>query len=208
MKIPNAPLTAAQLHSAGAIVRHKSPFHDLPTPTNDAPLSQQMIDDWGVPFYMDGWITRKTAFAGACARATPEILFQLLGEFNWRPRSVAARIIAVQRTDEFQEKMSNLFLKSEVCCVGRDYCLALTRLANPDATETLCRYLDYYLARKDLHYDQSFAMAALVYLDKKQGSKHCNQFGPRFKTFSGKGRGSISSGVMAGLAARQSTQKR
>jgi hypothetical protein len=42
----------ANLHSAGATVRHKSPFDNLPTHKNDSELSGDFIKKWASPFYM------------------------------------------------------------------------------------------------------------------------------------------------------------
>ncbi|OJY85068.1 MAG: hypothetical protein BGP14_04280 [Sphingobacteriales bacterium 44-15] len=43
----------ARLHSAGAIIRHVSPFDNLPTHKNDVDLSPDFVRKWAVPFYME-----------------------------------------------------------------------------------------------------------------------------------------------------------
>lgn len=45
-------------------------------------------------------------------------------------------------------------------------CLALASFGTPGAADYLTSYLDYYLDRKDLFYDQATAFCALEYLNK------------------------------------------
>jgi hypothetical protein len=159
-----------------------------------------MVEKWVIPFYMRDLAAPSPArdftvggaedtpvhfrrmnaqtseFVEACVEATPELTLSLLAEFNWRPRVVGARFVAVRRYFELQETVSALLLRSDVCYAGREYCLALAALANEEAAETLASYLDYYLSRRDLYYDQGPAMAALMYLDEVLGSNRAQQF--------------------------------
>jgi hypothetical protein len=54
-----------------------------------------------------------------------------------------------------------LLIPSRSCYEGQAYCLALAQDGSPDARSVLTRYLDMYLPRLDLSYDQPWAMAAL-----------------------------------------------
>ena len=58
-------------------------------------------------------------------------------------------------------------IKSEVCYAGVGYCLALAIFATDKSKDYTKTYLDYYLDRKDLYFDQSSAFCALEYLDKE-----------------------------------------
>ncbi|BCM88856.1 hypothetical protein IAD21_00698 [Abditibacteriota bacterium] len=192
----NKPLTeeelvSLRLHIAGATVKHQNPFSELPVPRSDASLSQEMVQKWVVSFYMRRmksqddipWYgadvkptylqninAQSSDFALACAQATPELALSLLAKFNWRPRVVGARCVAVRQFFELQAEISALFLRSDVCYAGSAYCLTLTSLGNAAAAETLATYLDYYLNRPDLYFDQGEAMAALLYLDERMGT--------------------------------------
>jgi hypothetical protein len=42
----------AELHSAGATIRHLSPFDQLLTYTNSEPISEEFIQQWVWPYYM------------------------------------------------------------------------------------------------------------------------------------------------------------
>lgn len=166
----------AKLHSAGAIIHHQSPFSHLPTPFNETPLSHKMTEKWVIPFYMTPINAQNIGFVAACREASPDIVSDLMGEFNWRPRRVGALLVAVRQFYDFQPVISNLLLKSELCCVGGTYCVALAAFGNPAAAATLCDYLDYYLRQPDLWFDQGSAMAALFALDAKLGSQKANSF--------------------------------
>lgn len=174
---------AVQLHSAGATVRHKSPFANLPTPANETPLSQDIIEQWVAPFYIKRLEVENSDFLEASAVVTSDFVLTLLGEFNWRPRTVGAQFIAVRQFYELQQPLSNLLLRSEVCYAGDTYCLALASLGNVAATDTLCAYLDYYLRQRNLWFDQASAMAALLYLDEKLESNKATQFSKSWQRF-------------------------
>jgi hypothetical protein len=90
----------ARLHSAGATVRHSSPFNDLPVHKNETPLSDDFIKKWVVPFYMKigsygdkKWIEAVKEIKN---EITPGICLSLLGDFNWRTRLVGAYFAAVK----------------------------------------------------------------------------------------------------------------
>lgn len=167
---------AIHLHTAGATVRHQSSFSHLETPRNAEPMSAAVREKWVVPFYMQSLQHTDTAFLDACIEATPELTLMLLGDWDWRPRTVAARFAAVRHFVELQPQISNLLLKSELCYVGRDYCLALASFGNESAANTLAVYLDYYLRQPQLWFDQGVAFAALHYLDGLWGTNKSAQF--------------------------------
>jgi hypothetical protein len=60
-------------------------------------------------------------------------------------------------------------VRSDVCYAAGGYCLALAKFNTARAREYLVSYLDYYLTRRDLVFDQRLAMAALAYLDQRDG---------------------------------------
>jgi hypothetical protein len=164
-------------------VRPDSPFANLPIPQNRDPLSQAMIDEWVTPYYWEQWMSASAGFAAACRKATPEIALTLLGTFDWRPRTVAATIVAVRQWDELQVPLSNLLLRSDVCYAGKAYCYALASLKNDAAVETLCTYLDNYLRQPDLWYDQHQAMSALFSLDRETGTNRAADFKDLWREF-------------------------
>jgi hypothetical protein len=49
--------------------------------------------------------------------------------------------------------------------------LALAQLNTPKSRQFLHEYLDYYLTRSDLRFDQGDAMGAVAYLDGINGTK-------------------------------------
>lgn len=97
-------------------------------------------------------------------------------EGGWRERRTAAWLVAVSRRTEFRERLGELLLASEVCCAGLAYCVALASFGTPRDADLLAAYLDRYLRRPDLAYDQTVAMGALVFIDLNLGGDHAARF--------------------------------
>ncbi|MFF3172441.1 DUF6000 family protein [Streptomyces sp. NPDC057900] len=108
-------------------------------------------------------------------RVTPDEIATLL-EGGWRERRTAAWLIAVSRRTEFRERLGELLLDSEVCCVGLAYSVALAHFGTPRDAELLATYLDRYLRRPDLGYDQVVVMGALMFTGLNLGDDHCARF--------------------------------
>ncbi|WP_326790147.1 DUF6000 family protein [Streptomyces sp. NBC_00151] len=99
----------------------------------------------------------------------------LLG-YEWRSRLTAAWLIGVARRTSFRERIGDLLLASEVCYSGGAYCFALARFGTQADAEILTAYLDHYLPRTDLRYDQPAALGALLRLDAHLGTHHAARF--------------------------------
>ncbi|MFE5966389.1 DUF6000 family protein [Streptomyces sp. NPDC056463] len=106
---------------------------------------------------------------------TDEELKALLG-YEWRARLTAAWLIGVDRRERFRAHIGDLLLASEVCYSGNAYCSALARFGTHADAEILTAYLDRYLPRTDLDYDQAAALGALLRLDAHLGSHHADRF--------------------------------
>ncbi|MDX3214757.1 DUF6000 family protein [Streptomyces sp. ME02-6991-2B] len=121
---------------SGSLLRLRSPEYDR--------LMRRLSEDSGV--------------------ITAEEIATLL-EGGWRERRTATWLVAVSRRTEFRERLGELLLASEVCCAGLAYCVALASFGTPRDSELLVAYLDRYLRRPDLAYDQTAAMGALLFID-------------------------------------------
>ncbi|MDX3354078.1 DUF6000 family protein [Streptomyces sp. ME01-24h] len=121
---------------SGSLLRLRSPEYDR--------LMRRLSEDSGV--------------------ITAEEIATLL-EGGWRERRTATWLVAVSRRTEFRERLGELLLASEVCCAGLAYCVALASFGTPHDSELLVAYLDRYLRRPDLAYDQTAAMGALLFID-------------------------------------------
>ena len=163
------------LHVTGATVRHKNPFEEIEVPRNEEEFTEEFVDKWVVPFYMNSLsnsddTTIKT-FADTAKEIDKNIVLRLLSDFDWRTRITGAFFSAINNYQEFEDIMGKHLLKSEVCYAGPVYCLALATFGSDNAKKYLVTYLDYYLARKDLWFDQADAFCALEYLDESQADK-------------------------------------
>jgi Family of unknown function (DUF6000) len=166
----NAEPEEIMLHVAGATVRHRNPFENLEVPRNEHDLTDEFFEEWVSPFCVNGLSGQDemtiSSFANTAKRIDRAIVENLLRDFNWRSRIVGAYFAAINSYVDFEDVIGRSLLKSEVCYAGSGYCLALASFATEGAKEFLTTYLDYYLSRKDLWFDQADAFCALEYLDK------------------------------------------
>ena len=168
-------IEAIKLHVAGATVQHMSPFEDLKTLKNDFELPQDFIEKWVTPFYMNightdnKWIDK---LLSAKREITADIIQKNLGDFNWRTRQTGAFFSAITNQTQFVDLIGIHLLKSEVCYAGRVYCQVFASFNLPKCVDYLNLYLDYYLKRTDLWFDQREAMEAILYLDKLNSTSH------------------------------------
>ena len=109
------------------------------------------------------------ALAQDAARVAPREL-ELMLEGGWRERRTSAWFISVAGRTEFRERIAALLLESEVCCAGQAYCVALAGFGTTADAEILADYLERYLPRPDLDYDQPWAMGALLHMEAVLGN--------------------------------------
>ena len=164
-------LNALERHVAGATVTHGSPFSALVVPVNGQPLTAEIIQTWVRPLYFGLQTPEAKAFAAAHLHQTTDaIITCLLGDFNWRPRTAAAYLVALTGRSAHTAQLGQLLLRSDVCFAGGAYCLALAALNSPESVGFIDEYLSYYLTRKELWFDQGAAMGALAHLDRLNGT--------------------------------------
>jgi hypothetical protein len=113
--------------------------------------------------------------ARSARRVSDRELATLL-EGGWRERLTASWMIALDRREQFRDRIGELLLASEVCYAGQGYCVALARFAAPADAELLVSYLDTYLPQLDKRYDQDWALGALLHIDAVLGTDRTARF--------------------------------
>ncbi|MFE6888222.1 DUF6000 family protein [Streptomyces sp. NPDC057694] len=116
--------------------------------------------------------------AGELAQAADAITpreLDLLLDCGWRERKTAAWLIAIADRTAFRHRLGELLLASEVCYAGHAYCITLAAFGTSADAELLVTYLDRYLARPDLDYDQTSALGALLHLDATHDTDHATR---------------------------------
>jgi hypothetical protein len=170
--------------TAGATVRHKSAFDNLEHFQSETKIDAAFIKKWVVPFYMfqpnetDKFIAD---FKKIAPELTIEIAKILLGDFNWRTRIVGAYFTLIKNYTELEDIIGTHLLKSQVCDAGTGYCLTFASFNTKKSLAYLKQYLDYYLSRKELYFDQDSAMAAINYLDRRNGTEIMNDYLPIYE---------------------------
>lgn len=121
----------------------------------------------------------RSTFVRDLAQAAYEITPAELGilfEGGWRERKTAAWLVAVAHRTEFRDLIGRLLLASGGPYAGAAYCVALAKFGTAADAELLAAYLDHYLSRPDLDYDQPIVLGTLLYLDGILGSESASRF--------------------------------
>lgn len=168
---------------------HRHPFESLEVPVNQEPLPREVLERWVQPLYME-------MFSGDVAQdevvdtiialwpdMTEEMARRLLGSFNWRTRIVGAYIAALKDLRSMTELIGRLLLRSDVCYAASGYCVALVHFNTPESLKFILEYLDYYLTRVDLWFDQNVAMGAIAHLDAQNATHNLESMMDKWRTF-------------------------
>jgi hypothetical protein len=185
-----------ELMTAGATIRHESPFSALPVPP--PPEHDLAIPAWQKHAFGPGLCAPGMVAAlrsGDIARVDVDAARDLLTVFDWRHRTVGACLAAIKNFQSLERLIGTLLLRSDVCYAGRAYCLALLRFNSSDSVRYLEDYLRHYLTRPDLDFEQREALAALVCLDRMNGTRRAAAFDGMWAAYA------LSEGAVTSLAA-------
>ncbi|WP_327426049.1 DUF6000 family protein [Streptomyces sp. NBC_01236] len=123
--------------------------------------------------------TERVAFMRALVQAASEITpaeLSILLEGGWRECKTASWLVVVAGRTEFSSRIGELLLASGGPYAGKAYGVTLATFGDSADADLLCRYLDHYLLRPDLVYDQGSALGALLHLDSALGSERASRY--------------------------------
>lgn len=112
----------------------------------------------------------------ASARQASDQDLSMLLDSEWRSRLTASWLIALDRREQFRQRIGELLLASAGPYAGQGYCFALARFATAADAELLATYLDTYLPQPDKRFDQHWALGALRYLDEQLAANRAARF--------------------------------
>ncbi|MFN9954563.1 MAG: DUF6000 family protein, partial [bacterium] len=144
---------------------------------NSVDVDQEFRDRFVIPYYMEIPIKQSdkkgiVKFGQVKDDFTKDIVKKLLGDFNWRTRLTGAYFAAINDFREFEENIGQLLLKSEVYYAGAIYALTLGIFNTKSGQGFLEKYLDYYLTKFDLFFDQKKVLSTVKYLDEVNGTNN------------------------------------
>jgi hypothetical protein len=99
---------------------------------------------------------------------------------EWRCNIMASWWATVWGWPEAVTEVERLLIPSRLTYSGQGHCVALAGLSTPEAGRVLVIYLDTYLPRADLVYNQGWAMSALSIVDEALGSSLAAERLPMF----------------------------
>lgn len=167
-------MSRAELKTAGATIRHESPFSALPVPP--PPSRDVTILDWQRGALHFEPCTIAALQSGDIMSVDVDSVRDLLCVFNWRHRKLGGYLAAIRGFQSLESLIGTLLLRSDVCYAGQAYCLALARFNSSASVGYLTDYLSHYLTRPDLYFQQQDAFAALVLLDRMNLTAHASSF--------------------------------
>ena len=152
-------LNDIKLHISGATIRHSNPFETLYAHKNDFELDRAFLDKFVAPYYMSIPLMDQDKkgieeIGTVRNKFTSDVIKKLLGHFSWRTRQTGAYFAGINGFREFEDTIGILLLKSEVTYAGTMYALVLAEFNTNRGLEFLKTYLDYYLTKLDLFFDQ------------------------------------------------------
>lgn len=115
----------------------------------------------------------------------PLLVLKLLGDCNWRSMIVGAFFSAIKMYTELTDVLGVNLLKSEYVYQGRGVALSFASFQTVEAIHYLKKYLDYYLTREDLRYNQDYAACSLKWIDENKGSCYFNEYEEKYLKWSG-----------------------
>jgi hypothetical protein len=113
----------------------------------------------------------------------PTTVKRLLTEYDWRPRLSGAFFAALENFNFCEDHIGRLLMRSDLCFAGKLYCVELTEFNSPIGLDYLRKYLEHYLTRPELDYDQGDAMGAIAYMDAKNGTNIFESFQPLWNNY-------------------------
>lgn len=179
-------MSQGELVTAGATIRHASPFSALPVPP--PPEHEIAIPEWQRRAFRFGLFQPGTITAlrsGDVMSVDVDFARELLTVFNWRHRMLGAYLAAIKDFQPLESLIGTLLLRSDVCYAGQAYCLALVRFNSSGSVRYLKEYLSHYLTRLDLRFQQRDALAALVCLDRMNATSHASGFDAMWAAYAG-----------------------
>jgi len=100
----------------------------------------------------------------------------ILFQGGWRECRTASWLVVVAGRTEFRSRIGELLLASGGPYAGAAYCVTLATFGESADADLVCRYLDHYLLRPDLGYDQGIALGTLLHLDAALGTERASRY--------------------------------
>ena len=101
-------------HVSGATVTHESPFSGLSVPVTDGHLPEDVRETWVRPLYFGLDKPHVKQFVKECLQLADDALIsRLLANFDWRPRTAAAYLVALLGREAFTTQLGHLLLRSD-----------------------------------------------------------------------------------------------
>lgn len=148
----------------------------------------EFINNWVVPYYLnilhgnyryllkdDEQVSFNENVRKALLVLDEEIIQRLLAG-GWREQITASWFCGLKGWSQYADEIGAKLLESKMTYAGQGHCFALACFANDKSMKYLTEYLDIYLPKTNLHYDQAWVMPALMWVDEQNDTNHASQY--------------------------------
>ena len=150
--------------------------------------TDEFISQWVQPFYLrilHGNYCRlsgveKSSFDDKVKNGleliNSDIVSQLLLSFGWREQITGSWFCGLKGWSQFADIIGTKLVESKVTYAGQGHSFAMACFANENSVKYLTQYLNFYLPKNDLIYDQAWVMPALMWVDEQNNTNHSSQY--------------------------------
>lgn len=112
-----------------------------------------------------------------------EKIIQELLSSGWREQLVASWLSGLKRYRQFSDVIGELLAASKNAYAGQGFAFALACFSDNKSAQWVENYLQIYLPQMTLFYDQYWAMAALMWIDRGAKTNRADQFASLWEAY-------------------------
>jgi len=170
-------LILAQIRKEGSVL--ENPFNNLQSFKINFSFDEDFYDRFYDPFYavrLTNLPDFKADYDKIREEVSHDVIRWQLGGNDWRSRMIGAFFSAIESEIYFEDIIGVHLLKSEFVYEGIGHSMALASFNTEKSRMYLKMYLDFYLKRTDLRYNQDYVYSALVWTDKMNKTEEAKPY--------------------------------
>ena len=95
---------------------------------------------------------------------------------GWREQITGSWLCGLKGSSQYANNIGKKLVASQMTYAGQGHCFALACFANDESVKFFTEYLNIYLRKTDLHYDQGWVMPALMWVDEQNDTDHASKY--------------------------------
>jgi hypothetical protein len=148
----------------------------------------EFIKNWVAPYYLyilhgnycyllkDDEQTSFNKNVKKALLALDDEIVQRLLSGGWREQITGSWFCGLKGWSQYADEIGTKLIESKMTYAGQAHCFALACFANDKSVKFFTEYLNIYLPKINLHYDQGWVMPALIWVDEKNKTDYASQY--------------------------------